>query len=292
MNILVTGASGFVGKNLLSSFKGTDIVTTYNWQEVLKVNADAVIHLAGKAHDLKRVAAPEAYYEVNATLTKKIFDAFAQSKARVFIFMSSVKAVADKVDEQLTEDAIPNPTTHYGKSKLEAEQYIMNQVIPLDKRVYILRPCMIHGPHNKGNLNLLYTIVSKGVPWPLGSFHNKRSYCSIDNLCYIINELIRRTDVPSGVYQVADDEPLSTNDVIKLIGQSKNKQPVIINLPKGLIMGLAKIGDMLRLPFNRERLEKLTENYVVSNVKIKTALGKPLPVLVKEGLLKTFGSFK
>ena len=79
--------------------------------------------------------------------------------------MSSVKAVADVVDGILTEDVIPNPKTVYGKAKLAAEVYILSKEIPENKRVYILRPCMIHGPNNKGNLNLLYSLVSKGIPW-------------------------------------------------------------------------------------------------------------------------------
>jgi len=85
-----------------------------------------------------------------------------------------------------------------------AEQYILSQPIPEGKRVYILRPCMIHGPGNKGNLNLLYSLVTKGFPWPLGLFENSRSYLSIENLCFIIKELIDREDIPSGVYNVAN----------------------------------------------------------------------------------------
>ncbi|MEI5579362.1 SDR family oxidoreductase, partial [Streptomyces brasiliscabiei] len=86
---------------------------------------------------------------------------------------------ADQVVGELVEDVIPNATTHYGKSKLLAEKYILTKQIPESKRVYVLRPCMIHGPGNKGNLNLLYNLVSKSIPWPLGAFDNKRSFCSI-----------------------------------------------------------------------------------------------------------------
>jgi nucleoside-diphosphate-sugar epimerase len=150
---------------------------------------------------------------------------------------------------------------------------------------------MIHGPGNKGNLNLLYKSVSKGIPWPLGSFDNKRSYCSIDNFIFIIKELIEREDIPSGVYNVADDEALSTNDVITILAESQNKKAKIWNVPKSLIKSLTKLGDVLRLPLTTERLQKLTESYVVSNQKIKTAIGKPLPVSAKDGLLKTFNSF-
>ena len=191
----------------------------------------------------------------------------------------------------MSEEVIPSPITHYGKSKLLAEQYILSQPIPDGKRVYILRPCMIHGPGNKGNLNLLYSLVSKGLPWPLGLFANSRSYLSIENLCFIIKELIDREDIPSGVYNVADDLPISTNEVIKMIAESKGKKAKILNLSKNLIKELARVGDSLKLPLNSERLQKLTESYVVSNSKIKSALGKPLPISSKDGLIRTFQSF-
>ena len=102
--------------------------------------------------------------------------------------LSSVKAAADEINGELTEEIIPKPSTHYGKSKLLAEEYILSKVLPPGKRVYIIRPCMIHGPGNKGNLNLLYQLVRKNVPWPLASFDNKRSFCSIENLCFVIKE--------------------------------------------------------------------------------------------------------
>ena len=112
--------------------------------------------MAGKAHDLKNVNDQSEYYIANTEFTKQVFDQFLESDAKVFITLSSVKAVADKPETELTEDYIPNPITHYGKSKLLAERYILNKEIPHGKRVFILRPCMIHGPGNKGNLNLLY----------------------------------------------------------------------------------------------------------------------------------------
>ena len=205
--------------------------------------------------------------------------------------LSSVKAVADHVDGELTEQHNPNPITHYGKSKLLAEQYIFLNDIPDGKRVYVLRPCIIHGPGNKGNLNLLYKIVSKNIPWPLGAFESKRSYCGIDNLLFIFKELIEREDIPSGIYNIADDEPLSINELIDLIAQSQNRKSKIWNISKKFIKCVASIGDKLYLPFNSERLHKLTSSYVVSNAKIKAAIGKPLPVSSRDGLLKTFNSF-
>jgi nucleoside-diphosphate-sugar epimerase len=291
MSIYLIGASGFVGKNIIEFFRYTKKIVKVTRNSSISIEEKVVIHLAGKAHDLKNVSSFNEYYKVNTELTKKIFDAFLTSEAKVFITLSSVKAVADKVNGELTEDITPNPLTHYGKSKLLAEQYILSQPIPDGKRVYILRPCMIHGPGNKGNLNLLYSLVSKGLPWPLGLFENSRSYLSIENLCFIIKELIDREDIPCGVYNVADDLPISTNEVIKMIAESKGKKAKILNLSKYLIKKLARIGDSLKLPLNSERLQKLTESYVVSNSKIKSALGKSLPISSKDGLIRTFQSF-
>ncbi len=290
-SLYLSGGTGFIGTSVLKYFK-FEVTAIYSREEENKPQGEEiVIHLAGKAHDLKNTAKSQEYYEVNTELTKKVFDAFLVSDAKVFIALSSVKAAADEVQGELTEDHCPNPITHYGRSKLLAEQYIFSKEIPDGKRVYVLRPCMIHGPGNKGNLNLLYKIVSKNIPWPLGAFENKRSFCSINNLMFIFKELIERDDIPSGIYNVADDEPLSTNELIGLIAQSQSRRPKLWNISKKFIEGVASIGDKLHLPLNTERLHKLTSSYVVSNAKIKTAIGKPLPVSSREGLLKTFKSF-
>lgn len=287
----LTGFSGFIGRSVRTYFEGNKFVS---FNRLIDINFESefvILHLAGKAHDLINTSAAREYYEVNTELTQKVFDAFLASDAKVFISLSSVKAVADEVEGELTEHHQPNPITHYGKSKLLAEEYIFSKEIPEGKRVYVLRPCMIHGPGNKGNLNLLYKIVSKRIPWPLGAFQNKRSFCSIDNLMFLFKELIEREDIPSGIYNVADDEPISTNELIGLIAQSQNRAPKIWNISKKYMEGVASLGDKLRLPLNTERLHKLTSSYVVSNAKIKAAIGKPLPVSSREGLLKTFKSF-
>ncbi|WCT13172.1 NAD-dependent epimerase/dehydratase family protein [Mucilaginibacter jinjuensis] len=294
--ISISGATGFVGTNLISYLKGfelcsigrSDLATISS--STLK-NAEAVIHLAGKAHDLKKVSDPQAYYQVNFELTKKLYDAFLKSDAQKFIFISSVKAAADSVNGILTEDTTPNPKTDYGKSKLMAEQYIQGQPLPAGKSYYILRPCMIHGPGNKGNLNLLYQFVKKGIPYPLAGFENKRSFLSVENLCFIIKELIKRDDVASGVYQIADDESLSTNDVVGILSDSINKKPKLWKIPPGLIRTGARLGDVLHLPLTTERLDKLTESYIASNQKIKHAIGKDLPLTSRKGLAVTAASF-
>nr|WP_315164785.1 NAD-dependent epimerase/dehydratase family protein [uncultured Flavobacterium sp.] len=303
--IYITGVTGFVGLNLVSYFKKyskevvgvsrsrNDLTQTIDYSDFYsndKTGALAVIHLAGKAHDLRNAIDVDSYFKINYELTKKVYDTFLSSKIDVFIYMSSVKAVRDVVDGVLTENEIPSPVTAYGQSKLKAEEYILSN-LPENKRVYILRPCMIHGPGNKGNLNLLYRLVSKGIPWPLGDFDNKRSFLSIENLCFVIKELLDRNDISSGVYQVADDLPLSTNTVIELMGDSLGKKRRIWNLPREVVTIMARLGNHLKLPLNTERLQKLTENYEVSNVKIVKAMQKKLPVSSKDGLYLTFKSF-
>lgn len=292
----ITGTTGFVGSNLIEFLKDYPI-NRINLREALITDVtvddgDVYIHLAGKAHDLKNVDNADEYYEVNFQKTVSLYNAFLKSKASKFIFISSVKAVADQVEGFLTEQMKANPATHYGKSKLMAEEYIQKQPLPTGKAYYILRPCMIHGPGNKGNLNLLYQVVKNNIPYPLAKFTNQRSFLSIDNLCFVIGELIVRNDIPSGIYNLADDEPISTNRLIELISESLGKKPKLWNINRSVIIKMAQIGSILKLPLTTERLQKLTENYLVSNQKIKNAINKPLPITSQEGIIMTVQSFQ
>ena len=299
MKTIITGASGFVGQNLSEYLRRKTHDThalslrSSNWSDQIDSQATALIHLAGKAHDTSNTSQPEEYFKVNRDLTIELFNAFVKSVIRDFFYFSSVKAVADTVDGILDEDVTAHPLTPYGQSKREAEEYLLKQELPVGKRLFIIRPCMIHGPGNKGNLNLLYKVVEKGIPWPLASFHNQRSFLSIDNLNYLIAQMIMCGELKSGVYNFADDEVLSTNELVVLIAKSLDKSPKLWHIPAGLIKAGVKIGDVLPLPLNSERLKKLTESYMVSNQKIKASLGiEKLPLTAKEGLINTIQSFR
>lgn len=316
MKILITGIHGFVGSNLVEALKqrheiyGLDIVApekegvikTYSWDELdngLMPDVEAVIHLAGKAHDTKNKSAADVYFKVNTDLTKKIFDYFSgHPSIKKFIFFSSVKAAVDKVPgDVLTEDVTPCPVGPYGESKVRAEEYIQQclnnePVLYSGRDVVILRPCMIHGPGNKGNLNLLYGFVKKNLPWPLGGFDNRRTFTSIENLSYVISSLLDKS-VESGIYNMADDEALSTNELIEVMCAAMGKKAHVWRISKGFIRMAAGMGDVLHLPLNTFRLTKLTENYVVSNAKIKHALGiSAMPVDARDGLTRTIKSFQ
>ena len=297
MIITITGISGFVGQNLSKYLRDQGhflnglSLRNENWS--LDKSSEAIIHLAGKAHDTSNTSDSESYFKVNRDLTISLFDQFLNSDIKDFFYFSSVKAVADTIDGILEENFAGNPQTPYGQSKFEAENYLLQQNLPAGKRLFIIRPCMIHGPGNKGNLNLLYKVVEKGIPWPLASFQNHRSFLSIDNLNFLILKMLLNKEIVTGVYNFADDQALSTNELVRIIANVSGKKEKLWKLNAQLISGIAKIGDFTKLPLNSERLKKLTESYVVSNTKVKNALKiSSLPVSAEEGLKKTIKSFQ
>lgn len=312
MRILITGVTGFVGSNLAPylaghTVYGLDIVAPempgvekiYSWEDMAKDQlppVDAIVHLAGKAHATGKPWEEAEYFQVNRDLTVRIFDYFRSHNITKFVFFSTVKAVAEEVPGVLTEEADPAPVGPYGESKWAAERYIQN--VKRDhphwaeqRGIYVFRPCMIHGPGNKGNLNLLYNVVSRGIPWPLGSFDNRRTFTSVENICFAVKGVLTG-NIPSGTYLMGDDEPLSTNEIIEVIGSVLGRKIPVWHLPKWMIHGLARVGGWLHLPLNPDRLRKLTENYIVSNAKIEAALGiSAMPVRARDGLVHTIKSF-
>ncbi len=298
-NVLVTGISGFVGSNLVRFFRDSKEITLFghsrkgiaevkllsdcNASTLNDFKIDVVIHLAGIAHDLSNQYQPEDYYRVNYEGTKKLVDEVLKSDATKFIYVSSIKAACDISSFPADEKIKPNPATDYGKSKLKAEEYIQLRAWG-GKSFYILRPAMIHGYGNKGNLNLLYRFVKSGIPFPLGAFRNQRSFHSIDNFCFVAQSLIEK-DIASGVYHLADSGFLSTVELYKLIAEAVGKKPLLWNVSPTLIESLsAMVG-------KRSMVSKLTEDMMITNEKIVAALGCPLPISLREGLEKTIRSF-
>lgn len=290
MKIALSGSSGFVGTNLIDLLD-FEFVPIPRFSSIIPDDCRHVIHLGGIAHDLKNTKNEEEYFEVNTEWTKKLFDQFLTSSAETFIFFSSIKALADHSEVKLTEDLIPNPQSIYGKSKLYAEQYLLSKELPVSKRLFILRPSMIHGPGNKGNLNLLYKFGSSGLPWPLSSFENSRTFCSIYNVVFVIKELIYQDKILSGVYHLTDTDSVSTNEIIHLIQSVTNKRIIFIPFPKIIVRTAALLGDFFQLPINSNLLEKMVSDFKVSNNKLLSQLGKPLPYTSLEGLRETIQWF-
>lgn len=269
MKILITGSHGFVGTHLVKALEGQHEILRWDiLSEEPLPEVDVVIHLAAKVHDTKHTTTAEEYFRVNTELTKKLYDQFLRSSAQKFIFLSSIKA--------------QDGDTPYALSKRQAERSL--DFARDDKKVFILRPCMIYGKGMKGNLLPLLKMMRHEIPWPLAAFENQRSFASIDNVTYVVEALTTR-DVPSGIYPISDDEPMSTNDLVMLIRQCQGRPCRMWPIPRGLVRLLARVGDVIKLPLNSERLKKLTENYVVDNQAIKTALKIPqMPVGIQEGM--------
>lgn len=294
--VLISGSSGFIGQQLINVLLGSEglSVREKNWFDKLIVGS-VLINLVGKAHDHKGTATEQDYYYVNLELTKQIFNEFVRSEAKMMIHVSSLAALEEfESDKYLEEDGICSPESWYGKSKRAAEEWLLGQVLPSDKKLIIIRPPMVHGPGDKGNLGLLYRLVSRGLPYPLSSFNNKRSFISIDNFCYFIKQIIENQDkLISGIYHIADDEALSTKEIVSVIQSVTGKNSLNISFPKSFIKVLAKLGDTIPIILNTKRLKKMTSNLLVSNKKIKSSLGiDRLPLTAKEGLEKTILSFK
>lgn len=307
MNILITGVSGFLGSNLVDYFKSDSSIKLYGHsrnrlktQAIYKNNEielieecsieflneaeiDCVVHLAGIAHDLGGNYNDEDYEEVNFRQTCQLFDKFVVSKTKKFIYVSSIKAAIDTADYPVDENVTPSPSTPYGKSKLKAEEYIKSKILQEGKQYFLLRPCMVHGPKNKGNLNLLYKYVKSGLPYPFGGFHNQRSFLSIENFNFVIRNIITQK-IPSGIYHLADTGYQSTTELVQLIASTLGKKVSIWNIPVGTVRAIFSL-------YKKQLLVKLTESMMVSNEKIETAMQMRLPVSMEEGLRKTVLSF-
>ncbi|WP_448672248.1 NAD-dependent epimerase/dehydratase family protein [Sphingobacterium multivorum] len=295
-DIAILGSSGFIGQNLLENIEGSFGVSLRNddLQERLG-SAEVIVNLVGKAHDHKGDATEEDYFYVNFELTKQIFTAFNNSKASVLIHVSSIAAVEEyESAHPLVETDSCKPSSWYGKSKLVAEQWLFEQERNEGKKIIIVRPPMVHGIGDKGSLGLLYNLIAKGIPYPLSSFRNSRSFIGIDNFIFFINEIVDKGDsIESGIYHIADDEYVSTSDIIAIIKEITGKRILNLSIPRPLVRFVASLGDRIPIPLNTKRLKKMTGTLLLSNIKAKSALGiKKLPTTAKEALYKTIRSFR
>ncbi|WP_433863474.1 NAD-dependent epimerase/dehydratase family protein [Sphingobacterium thalpophilum] len=298
--VTIAGGQGFVGQHLLRSLEqqGFSVeslsLRKAGWKHEFNSNTKVIINLVGKAHDHKNLAKEEDYYYANVELAKQIFDLFIQSSADLFIHVSSIAALEEyQSSKPLVESNECRPESWYGKSKREAEKWLVEQEVPVNKKIVILRPPMIHGSGDKGNLGLFYTLISKGIPYPLASFHNKRTFIAIDNFCFFIEQIIRnKTRIKSKLYHVADNESISTNEIIEVIKSVTGKRTPNLPLPQFLVKAFAKLGDVFPIPLNSKRLKKMTNDLLVSNEKIKNELNiNELPITALEGIQKTIKSF-
>ena len=231
MKILVTGSSGYLGSSFINQYsdKYKFEIFSFLTQKLENINFDnieVVLHSAALVHQ-KVEHSYDKYYEVNVAYPLKLAKLAKQNRVKQFVFISTI-AVYGEENKRLDENTVCNPVTPYGKSKLEAE----NELLKLNDGsfiVSIIRAPMIYGKNAPGNINSLVRLVKKVPIIPLGGIKNKRSFISIQNLCYIIDEIT--TQQKAGIFLASDDEPLSTSRLIELIAKNLDKKMYLIKIP-------------------------------------------------------------
>jgi len=304
MKVLITGVHSTAGSFLVEKFSPYHTVygmdhTSEAMEGLSKVflctefslmpEVDAVIHLAGKSEDTIDLSKSLEYMENNVGMTRCIFEWFKTSNARQFYYMSSIKVIGNRTDGvELTEDLEPKPFGPLGESKYMVEQYLLDKWM-LDKKVYILRTAFLHG-HGlfcNDNAKRIFNWVKKGLPYIFGSFECRRSFTSLDNLHFVLAQMLEN-DVPGGVYHLTDDGSVTSKEFYKLIGQALGKKARIWRLGKGVFKRVAMVLGWFHGYFDNFEYRKLSLNFVASNRKLKKVLGiEAMPFPLQEGLVKS-----
>ena len=199
----------------------------------------------------------------------------------------SLLELIDKHTTDVTENSKVNPTNPFLQSKLDAEKFILKQDLPEGKRAIILRVAPVYGRETKSTLHDTFSFC-KRFPWFFGVFDTKQSFCNIDNLTEIIAQIAENTNVSSGIYNVADNEPISSVQLVNWIAEVFDKKAKIIKVPKGILNLFAKIGNMFNWEFNSKKLFELSHSRIIVGNKILAALDKnKMPVDTETAVLKT-----
>lgn len=305
MKVLISGADGFIGKYLLKTKTGVgplnDIIgvvrnpstngVCIGWEDLSDdlwrlcpiEGLGAFIHLAGESRELKGPKAQSHYQKSNIELTEKFFARFLNSEAEIFIYVSSIKAIGEAADSKTNEKSVPLPISMYGISKRKAEikiermlrEYYDQNGLHRLKKIYILRPVALYGPDSKGNLYNLFQLANSPWPYPFGAYHNQRSFLHVANFKFAL-EAILSGHVPSGLYHLADPEPVSVRDIFVFMRKKINRPIRIWNLPPYLLK---------KIPGLSPYLQRFQENYIVIPSKIQEAMGEVFPIRTQDGLL-------
>jgi nucleoside-diphosphate-sugar epimerase len=259
MKILVTGANGFIGRHLVSTLaaRGEEVVAVSRYQStpapgvewrlapelgggtdwaLLLNGCDAVVHLAGVAH--RRVTDGDAYaaelQRVNVDATARLYAAACGNGIKRFIFVSSLAAVTSR-SIGLVDGATPaRPTNPYGRSKLAAEQALAGREKEGGVPLIVLRPPVIYGVGNPGNMDRIFRLIRSGLPLPFGRLSNRRSFLYVGNLCDAVHKCLLAHSSIAGIYFVSDGRDLSTPELIKLIAGASGRRARLWPFPASL----------------------------------------------------------
>ncbi|MBN1333178.1 MAG: NAD-dependent epimerase/dehydratase family protein [Synergistales bacterium] len=308
--VLVTGANGFVGRRMCQALlsagypvkgavrsefaakdlpAGTETVFISNlhseeqWRDTLQ-DVTSVVHLIGRTHVLKESSPDpeEEYRSVNVWITYALLNAIDERPVEKFIFMSSIKAVGEGGDKTpYTENTPTNPEDYYGKTKLEAEQYISTWSERTGIPSVILRPPLVYGPGVKGNFLRLLKLARKGFPLPVGSIHNLRSLIYVDNLADALTKALSKQLEGCDVFHIADEPPLSTPLLYRELLKNFGKGAGLLPFPESLLRNAAKVAG------KEQDYEKIAGSLVVSSEKFRDTFGWKEPFSFESGIRKT-----
>ena len=275
--ILVTGTGGFVGRRLMEidsdrfclvpvSLRSTNV------DDIDLAGIDSIVHLAGKAHEMKPVD-DQVYYDVNYTLTKKLAERARQQGVPHFVYISSVKVYGDETPGPLNEQSPCVPTEAYGKSKLQAEEMLLHESA-LSFKVAIVRPPLVYGPRVKGNMIKLLQLAGKNYPLPFGNIKNRRSMVYVDNLVALINTIVEQQ--AAGIYIAGDEQPVSTELLVRTIRKELNKPENMISLPLPLRLLLRTLKPAL--------FTRLYGSYIIDNALTNKRLSFHPPFSTQAGI--------
>lgn len=311
VKVLVTGASGFVGKRLAAEIDRTDdymlacavrqpgasdfgnefvvgeLQANTDWSAALS-GQDVVVHLAARAHVMRdETADPLAEYrKVNVNGTQNLARQAAEAGVRRFVFVSSIKVNGEQttVGYPFTADHTPAPEDAYGISKLEAEQALWEVAKETGMEVVIIRPTLVYGPGVKGNFATMIKLVEKGLPLPFGAVHNKRSLIASDNLVDLIITCIDHPAAANQVFLAGDGRDRSTAELLRGIGEAMGKPVRLVPVPSRLLMlGADLLG-------KKALAQRVLGSLQVDISETRNLLGWEPPISVEEGLRRCFDS--
>jgi len=312
MKILVTGANGFVGSQLsealaksghevrntarsLASNSSTngelitcDLESADNLDH-LTTGCDAIVHLAGRAHVMSDnpVTSDSLYVSANVDVTRKLAQSAARTGVKRMILMSSVKVNGESttINSPFTAQDIPNPQDPYGRSKTQAEQALWKVTAMSGLEGVVIRPPLVYGPGVRANFASLIGIVNRGIPLPLGSIQNRRSFVSLDNLVDLISTTVQSPNAAGNTFLVSDGHDLSTPDLIRSIASVLHKSPMLFPFPSALLKLAATATG------KRSAYDRLCGSLTVDIALTKQKLSWTPPFAVQDSLQRTVDAF-